>query len=696
MKAESLKIYKVFSTGGDIHYVLPHFQRQYSWEKIEWDVMLNDLWAICEECKDDEIEPEHFLGSLVVINEGTVNNVIPAFNLVDGQQRLTTISLLLYALYSIIKETDIGTAKKIYKILVNADEEGDIHFKLLPTNKYGDRKSYQAIILGNISTLQNSESNIPKAYEYLHKALLHKINSKEINADLIFKVLSNCFQVVFIELNKDESPYKIFESLNAKGRKLSQADLVRNYIAMRLPPQKQEKIFSDYWEQIETLLQEKRTVGRSRIGELTAFLRHYLAMRSRVLCSEEHIYARFRDRFENEFSNINNFISELENLSQFAIYYDRLLRPEQEISKDIRIALKRLNTLDISTAYPFLLAAYHDFNTRKLTQEEFCQLLGILENYMVRRYIANSQTSYLNKMFPNLWKEIADQKEHEQVDFCQAAAQIIVNKNYPSDEEIYLSIQKTKLYNQYHQEKLVFVLETINRHLSKNTGGYTELDDKPSIEHILPQTPNEVWKKELGDNLEIIYHNYLHTLGNLTFVTAEWNSSLSNESFSYKKDKLCNHALKLNSDYFSQSISQWDEQAILTRAKFVADNFLQVWHSLGTPTVLQDSSGRRPLKFTIQNESFSIPEKTWRQFSKLIASWILKNHPEKFNLIRASLENYFSDDTSNERYPKDWYQLENGIWIYYSLSAKAHISLCTRMLKVIGINESDWAFELEE
>lgn len=692
MKADSLKIYKVFSTGGDIHYALPHFQREYSWGKSEWDMLLNDLWAICDEYEEDT-EPEHFLGSLVVINNGTINGVVTSFNLVDGQQRLTTISLLFYALYDIVKEKNPSIAKKIYKILINEDEQGDAHFKLLPTNKYGDRKIYQDIILGNIIS-QDSESSIPKAYEYLHKSLSQKITLGNVAEDLVFKVVSNCFQVVFITLERDESPYKIFESLNGKGKKLSQADLVRNYIAMRLPPQKQEKVFSDCWENIEKLLQEKRTVGKSRIGELTAFLRHYLAMDSRVLCNEEHIYARFRDRFENDFSEIENFIAELKNLSRFAEYYDKLLRPENEKSIDIKNALIRLNVFDISTAYPFLLAAYDDFSTGKIKPDEFLELLNILENYMVRRFVTHAQTSYLNKMFPSLLRDITTEKENEAISFCDATRRIIVNKEYPTDDNVKQAIQKTKLYSQANQKKIVLVLEIINRYLSKDAGGYTVLNGLATIEHVLPQTLKDEWKESLGDDFEYIYQTYLHTLGNLTLITSSWNSELSNSIFYIKKEKLCQHALKLNTDYFSRNISEWNEQSILDRAEFISEKFLQIWNSLGTPSLSQEYSGRKPVLVTIQGESISISPNNWNQFSRFIVTWILNNHPTQFVLIRKNLDSYFKDDVTNERYPKSWYQLENGVFIYNSLSAKGHISLCTRMLKIIDITENDWNFEI--
>jgi uncharacterized protein with ParB-like and HNH nuclease domain len=284
MKADSYKISKVFSSGGGIHYFMPHFQRQYSWETREWKDLLEDAIAIYQEYAPER-EPEHFIGSLVVINDGTRNGTIPAFNLVDGQQRLTTLSLVFIVLRDLVKINEPKLSNKISKFLVNSDEEGEgeVYFKLLPTNKYGDRQAYQAIILEE--TANQSESGIPKAYDYFYREIESKVKQGELDIGTFFTVLQNCFQVVFIELNKNESPCHIFESLNAKGKPLTQADLVRNYIAMMLPTSEQENAFTKYWEKIEGLLQEKRKVGKSGIGELTAFIRHYLAIKRSIFVS---------------------------------------------------------------------------------------------------------------------------------------------------------------------------------------------------------------------------------------------------------------------------------------------------------------------------------------------------------------------------------------------------------------------------
>lgn len=691
MKADSWKISKVFSSGGDIHYVLPHFQRQYSWEKPEWEVLLKDAIAIYEEY-DPEKEPEHFIGSLVVINDGT-RGTMTAFNLVDGQQRLTTLSLLFLVLRDIIKPTDQKLAKKINKFVVNSDEEGegDVYFKLLPTNKYGDRQAYQAIILEE-NYNQFTESGIPKAYNYFR----HEIESKESELDIgkFFTVLQNCFQLVFIELDKNESPYHIFESLNAKGKPLTQADLVRNYIAMMLPTSHQENTFTKYWEKIEELLQEKRQVGKSGMGELTAFLRHYLAMQTRNLCAESHIYARFRD-YCKELDD-RKFVLEIANLLKFAEYYDKLLRPDNEDNENIKIVLLRLNTFDLSTAYPFLLTLYNEYKSQKIDREEFIECLKSLENYLVRRYICGKQTNYLNKMFPSIWKDVEAMKnEDEEITLPEALQKVLIAKQYPNDNDVRQSIKSRQLYEK-NTHKICLVIETINRHLSKGKGGFTVLDQKSTIEHILPQTSSEDWENQLGGEFQQIYRDYLHTLGNLTLVTPEWNSQLSNSSFLVKKQKLAEHALRINSDYFSQSINRWDEKAILERANFLSIKFIEIWPSLGEHEVFPTRTSGKPKLIKICDDEIPLFKQTWRQVTIQCCEWVIKNRSDRFEkarnlLTKPNFRENRPDKNSSEI--KRWHELSNGCWVHVDKTVSQHKEFCRRFLEAVGISEDDWSIE---
>ncbi|MEB3120824.1 MAG: DUF262 domain-containing HNH endonuclease family protein [Snowella sp.] len=699
MQADPYSISEVFRSGGDIRYVLPPFQREYSWEKQQWQTLLQDIFTIYKEYEEEFDEedkesklPEHFLGSLVVINDGYHNN--GTYKLVDGQQRLTTISLLCCALRNIVKPNNSKLAGKCNNFLVNNQEkpEDDTYYKLLPTNKYGDREAYQAII--NDQEIPNSvKSSIPSAYQYIFHEVHQKIKLERTHPNTIYKVISNCFQVVYIRLDRNESPYKIFESLNAKGKDLSQADLVRNYIAMRLPFQDQEKVFNNCWSKIETLLQEKETVGKSRIGELTAFIRHYLATHSRILCAKDHICIRFRDRCEKYFPKDSQFIAEITKLSKFAEYYNCLIRPEEEKEQEIRAYLTRLNKLEISTAYPFLLALYSAYNSQEISKKDCLHILKTLENYLVRRYIAGESTNYLSQVFPVLWNDIFKEKSNQNIK--EATEKLLASKRYPSDQEIRESIKKAKLYekNPTGREKLCFVLEEINRHLSKGSGGYTILEDKATIEHIMPQTPSHEWKRSLGEDYETVYQNYLNTLGNLTLVTSEWNSSLSNRPFEEKKQKLASHALKINKDYFSQDILYWNEIEILKRMEFITDNFLEVWPSFGQTESLNKNHKKSPRSVTIRQDTIEIPDQTWLQFRVLVVECGIKNYPNSFELIRESLPTHFCDDPTQEQSTKNWHKLSNGIWLSKSYSAKDHYRFCLRFLDILDISESEWSYQ---
>jgi uncharacterized protein with ParB-like and HNH nuclease domain len=575
MEANNVAIAKVFSSGGDIHYVLPHFQREYTWEKSNWETMLNDALAVY-----DEMQPagegegftniEHFLGSIVVIHDGMRSGTVSAFKLVDGQQRLTTISLLLKALSNAIEQSQPNLARKIEKLLINGDETGDLFFKILPTIKYGDREAYCALLSGRGAVPTASKINL--AYGYFRDQLIPKL-AENLNPEKLLNVILNSFQVVFVNLNQNESPYRIFESLNAKGKPLTQADLVRNYIAMRLPSARQERVFTQHWSRVEELLQETRYVGR--LPELTAFLRHYLAMTSGILCDETHVYARFRDRAEKEFGDAKSFEQELSVISKFASLYDDLLRPAKITDEEIGRKLQRLNGLEILTSYPFMLRMFQQYHEGVLTRSEIVDALDVIENYMVRRYLAGEPQSYLNRMFPALWSDVKAE------DFVESLKCAFGRRNYPTNARLRRSLETRKLYDKSEQNRrrTTLVLESVNRQLSEGSGGYTVLDSRPTIEHVMPQTLSDQWKEDLGIQWEQTHRDYLHTIGNLTLVTSEWNASLSNSSFALKKSKLASHALRINNSYFSREIAQWNRDGIRERAENVGETVLQIWPS---------------------------------------------------------------------------------------------------------------------
>jgi uncharacterized protein with ParB-like and HNH nuclease domain len=575
MKADNLAIAKVFSSGGDIHYVLPHFQREYTWNEEQWATLLTDVVATYVDMQPEQVGApermvEHFLGSIVVVHDGMRSGTVGAFKLVDGQQRLTTISLLLLALATLLRPEQPALSKKIERLLLNADEIGDVRYKILPTVKYGDRSAYCALMDGK--PVPVCTSRIPLAYQYFERELAARLKGG-VNAEKLLQVLINSLQVVFINLDQAESPYRIFESLNAKGKPLTQADLVRNYVAMRLPASHQERVFTESWSKVEELLQETRYVGR--LTELTAFLRHYLAMVTGHLCEEQHVYARFRDRAEREFHDAPKFEAELRAIARAAGFYDLLLRPERLADKTLAEGILRLNLLESISAYPFLLRVLILEADGKLAREQVLETVTTLENYMVRRYLVGETPSYLNRMFPLLWNATRTE------DFVGSLRTALGQRNYPSDGRLLRALYSRRLYdkNESTRRRTTLVLESINRRLSDGTGGYTVLDATSTIEHIMPQTLDAEWKDSLGLMWETVHRENLHALGNLTLVTAGWNSELSNAVFTVKRPRLAENALKLNSGYFTPELQKWGRDEIRERAEILGETILSLWPS---------------------------------------------------------------------------------------------------------------------
>lgn len=289
----------IFQNGGSVHYALPHFQREYIWEQDQWKELLRDLFFLYQE-HQQERSIVHFLGLMGVVPD-EMSGTITKFKVVDGQQRLVTVSLILCVLkeLSTKKNKNSTIAQQINMVLVNPFESGNTRFKVLPSTRRGDYATYTSLIDGH--PLIGRGSRIADAYRYFHREISRRISRKEMSIEKLYEALMNHVQVVLVILNRDdevESPYKIFESLDGKGKLLSQADLVRNYIAMTLPLGFQKQVFEEDWVKIESLLNEQNRLGKT--GELTAFLRHYLAMRRQILYPEDRVYARLRDYFEQQ------------------------------------------------------------------------------------------------------------------------------------------------------------------------------------------------------------------------------------------------------------------------------------------------------------------------------------------------------------------------------------------------------------
>ncbi|MDI6800548.1 MAG: DUF262 domain-containing protein [Thermodesulfovibrionales bacterium] len=469
MKASETRLQPIIE--GTKQYVIPLFQRSYSWTKKEWEILWDDIISLCE-IGDNR---SHFIGSIVTMPTISVPEGVAKYLLIDGQQRLTTIFILLALLRDKAKQSGQSElSEEIHNtLLVNQYKKDSDYYKFQPTQI--DRNSFRGIIASEISM---SDGQILSAYKFFEK----KFRQTDIDIQILKKTITNNLSIVSIVLDPDDNPHLVFESLNAKGRPLTEADLIRNYFFMRIHIDEQENIYSKYWKPMQEALSDY----------LTEFIRHYL-MRDGKIVKQTDVYFSLKD-----IVNQGNALDYLKDLLKFSGYYERLLYPEKEDNIEIRKLLSRLNRFEVNTAYPFLLNCYDDYNQSKISAVEFSNILKTIENFLIRRFICNVPTHGLNKIFPALYRNIKNKGVSTLFEGLQKELQ---TRGYPKDIEFKSRLIDAKLYGAGDRAiKTKLILESIE----ESYGHKEQVSfDTLSIEHIMPQTLTEYWQNHLGEDWEI-------------------------------------------------------------------------------------------------------------------------------------------------------------------------------------------------
>ncbi|MBK9927706.1 MAG: DUF262 domain-containing protein [Anaerolineales bacterium] len=640
---------------GTKQYVVPLFQRPYSWGKKEWDVLWDDLVWLCENS-----EPKsHFIGSIVTMPTIAVPQGVTKYLLIDGQQRLTTIFVLLVLLRDLSKKAgEENLAEEIQQtMLVNPFKKDDDFFKLLPTQV--DRDAFKALIQ---EEKLDEQSLLMQCYQYFER----KIRQGKVDVSSLNKVITGRLSAVGIVLDLDDNPHLVFESLNAKGRTLTQSDLIRNYFFMRIHANEQEKYHAKFWTPMQNALEDS----------LTEFVRHYL-MRNGAFVKQGDVYFTLKDRIGQ-----GNAIDALKDLSLFAGYYTKFLHPHLEQNKELQKALTRLSRMEITTAYPFLLNCYHDFATGQISSDDFLQILKLLENYLVRRFVCNVPTSQLNKIFPLLYGQ-ALKNSPVLVDGVRSVLQ---TRGYPKDNEFRARLQDAKLYGAGERAvKTKFILETLElAHAHKEIIEFAAL----SIEHVMPQTLTEWWMGHLGDEWQADHELYLNTIGNLTLTG--YNSELSNLPYLMKREQLINSHLELNK--FFSAYPAWRRANIEERSKILAELSVTIWPFFGEEDTLNvtgdDVTGKTPKFVTVLGERISV--ESWRDVQAQTLMKIAELVPELFVNLALEYPRFISKDPARFRRNR---KLDNDYYIEVNLSAKDVYRFCIQAMEAIGLSSDDWFVE---
>lgn len=654
MKASETNLQTIIE--GTRQYTIPMFQRTYSWKEKQWTQLWEDLVDLIE----NNYTNGHFIGSIVSIPIHSGPHGVQQFLVIDGQQRLTTLLLLLAAIRDLAYEHGLKRlAEEIeLTLLVNNFKSGDEYYKLVPTQV--DKQHFMKII--NKEIIEGpSESLIVQSYRH-YKSIVEK---SKLGLEDLKNIITNSLTIVSIVLSHDDNPYLVFESLNAKGQPLTQADLIRNYLFMRISQSDQEKLFLKYWLPMQ-----------ERLGdELTEFIRHYLIGRG-LNVRKNDVYSVLRNLIGNEDAG-----KHLIDLSEFSVYYACLLNPKLELDKEIQRGIEKINEFEAKTAYPFFLYIYHEYKNDRYKKSHFVQILNLVENYLVRRFICNIPSKQLNKIFLALYSQIHVFDPEIAIEEIKTYFQ---NREYPKDEEFVRDLKERNLYGQGEKrKKALFILKS----LESNFEHKEKVDlDNTTIEHIMPQTLTEAWKIELGDDAELIQELYLHTLGNLTLTA--YNSELSNESFDIKKKYYSKSNIELNKNLVK--LNTFSREDIEARADELAELCKGIWSYFGKEkNEVKKITGTSPRVLHILGNKESV--KTWREVLEKTLIEVYHFNPDKFELILKKYPRFVSKSGENMRKPK---ALPNGDFFETNLSANSINRFCKQMIEEIGLQSDDWLVEI--
>ena len=546
-------------------FIVPIFQRNYSWQKSQYE----QLWFDILRASKFKEKQNHFIGSIVYIDMGTPAGRPQQLLLIDGQQRLTTISILLCAIKDYVQKFNLETklinlAKIKNQFLYNSDEIDEDRYKLLLNVQ--DKETYIKLIDNTIFTVNKPATNIIKCYEFFYERIEDFIKQygqiDEIYAG-IFKL-----SLVSISLDKDsDNPQMIFESMNSTGKDLSQTDLLRNYLLMDLTPEKQTRLYKTYWKPMEELFGED--IYKNDVNKFDYFIRDFLTLKSDTghICKINNVYENFKRYYLD--NNCEKF-AVLKDLFTYAKYY-ACIDLLQENDDELKLYWQEFKKLDSHVVYPFLLKLYDDYSRQILIKEDFKKILQVVISYLWRRAICEIPTNSLSKTFATLYQAV------DKDDYVNSIIKAFVFKSsykrFSSDYEVREKLQTKDIY---HFRLRKYLLEALENYYHKepidlNTANYT-------IEHIMPQNieHNLSWQQMLGENWQEVHSLCLHTLGNLTITG--YNAEMSNKSFGEKvngESGFKHSHLKLNESIVQCDV--WNKKAIQRRTNILTDIILKIW-----------------------------------------------------------------------------------------------------------------------
>lgn len=629
MKANETKV-EDFLSSNKTQFVIPVYQRNYDWSTSQCKQLLDDILEVGTSKKMNA----HFIGSLVYVHDDVYTATrIKELTIIDGQQRITTLTLIYLVLHRLaIELNDESLVSEINETyLINKFAPEDEKLKLRPTEN--NDKAIKYLLRSDPNEEFLSFSKVIDNFNYFKERVT------EDNFEFVLKGLS---KLMFVEISLDrekDAPQRIFESLNSTGLELSQADLIRNYILMGLNRRDQNKIYNNYWEIIEKLAKDE-TLNTSKVSD---FIRDYLTLVNNKIPNKGKVYLEFKSKFPTtNLEDLENILIPIKSLVKF---YNKLINPKNETDNEIRTQLEYINRLEINVAYPFLMKVYEDYSENLIDKDTFIEILDFIQSFTWRRFIVGLPTNALNKIFMTLYEKI------ESDNYFPSLQQWLLKRpgsqRFPKNKEVIESLKLKDVYN-IKSKNRTYLLERLENFENKEPV-IIEGNSDITIEHIFPQNPEPKWKVDLGaEEYNLVKENYLNTIGNLTLSGN--NGKLGNKSFLYKRDLekagYKDSRLWLNK-YLSNS-DKWNKTEIETRFDLLAERFLNIWKYPDIELVERDENNEVNI-FEAEDPKFKKLEYAIFFDQKLEISQVSKLYLEVFKqLFDIQPETFFTTDLAEK------------------------------------------------
>lgn len=660
---------------------VPVYQRNYDWSNIQCEKLFQDIM------KANERNCQHFTGTVVYIDDINGGSGLNEVLIIDGQQRITTMYILLKALYDASKGVSARIESEIEEVMFNRHCDEKYKVKLKPVKS--DNAQLMLLIKDKIDKMDRN-SNVYKNYITFKNLIAEVVDSGlELNDVLNGIKKLEIVEIILDKLQGDE-PQKIFESINSTGLELSLADLIRNYLLM--DDEKQEELYEDYWLEIE------KNVGYKNLGD---FVINFLNSQITKTVNAKNAYQLFKAHCEDKKLTHEDVLKLLKRTSK---YYGAFIGENTFYSKEITKYLNAFYTIKQTTILPLIFKIFGDYDDEHIDEDTFCKVLDYLLTYFVR-ITACEINKNLSKFMKSMYDRVIVDNDYDNYyeKFVMFLNDLRANDRMPTNKEF----ENALIYKPLYKKNICkFVLSVIEN----STKEHIDVSNL-TIEHILPQKENAaVWKKEVGANYSSVYEVYLHTLGNLT-ITGH-NSELGTKSFSEKKKiiKENSKANILNKEVLSAD--RWNEDSILNRARILADMLIKEFEYVDIHSGTESNTG---LSFTINSgidftdtkpDGFSFVGEYTKvtSWADLLSKFIAVAYELDTNLISELAKSNYSIPnasriyiTNDERQLRKSRQIDNsGIFFEANLSANTIISFITDLMEKMELDADDFSFSLSE